>query len=123
MAIVRSQSKHLKGLAPGKAAVVTAGGIRYIERGDHVPEPAAPEAIKPKRAAKPRAKNDPKLVSAARELRDRYLEQINTTRLLTHAKYDVSRALPAPAAPASGAILMPQTVTGVARALPAPAAA
>lgn len=90
MAIVRSASKHLQGLAPGKAAVITSGGMRYIDRGDQVAESEAP---KPKRAAKPRAKNDPKQVAAARELRDRYLEQINTHALPGNGKYDVSRAL------------------------------
>jgi hypothetical protein len=48
------------------------------------------------RAARPTLKNDPKLVSAARELRDRWLEQINTTPLLPAGKYDVSRALAGP---------------------------
>lgn len=90
MAVIRSQSKHLKGLPPGKAAVVTSGGLRYIERGDHVPEVEPP---KPKRPPKPRAKNDPKLVAAARELRDRYLEQINSGHLLPQGKYEVSRSL------------------------------
>jgi hypothetical protein len=53
---------------------------------------------KRKRAAKPRVKNDPKYVAAARELRDRYLEQVNGPdgeRLLAAAsapaKYDVGR--------------------------------
>lgn len=92
MAVVRSQSKHLQGLPPGKAAIITAGGIRYIDRGDHVPEVEPP---KPKRVAKPRAKNDPKHVAAARELRDRYLEHINTPAgaLPDCGKYDVSRAM------------------------------
>ena len=39
VAIVRSQSKTLQGLPPGKAAVITGGGIRYLERADYVPEP------------------------------------------------------------------------------------
>ncbi len=30
---------------------------------------------------------------ASRELRDRWLEQINATPLLAHGKYDVSRAI------------------------------
>src|SRR5688500_541127 len=92
MAVIRSQSKHLKGLPPGKAAVVTSGGLRYIERGDYVPEPVAP---KPKRAQKPRAKNDPRHVAAARELRDRFLEHVNAdpSALLGDGKYDVSRRI------------------------------
>jgi len=52
---------------------------------------------------KPRVKlkNDPKYVAAARELRDRYLEEMNSGRLLParEAKYDVSRQLAAGVAP------------------------
>ena len=94
MAIIRSESKHLKGVPPGKAAVFSGGKIQYIDRADYVPEP---EPEKPKRVSKPRAKNDPKYIAAARELRDRYLEQINGDRLLpsAHGKYDVSRQLQA----------------------------
>jgi hypothetical protein len=124
MAIVRSQSKHLKGLPPGKAAVVTAGGIRYVERGDYVPEGSQtqgsqtqgsqtqgsqtqgsqtqepPPPAKPKRAPRqPAARHDPKQLAAARELRDRFLEMVNHQRFLPHGKYDVSRALASDAAP------------------------
>lgn len=90
MAIVRSASKHLQGTPPGKATIITSSGLRYIERGDYVPEPES----KPARAPKPRAKNDPKLVSMTRELRDRYLEDLNSGRYLppTHAKYLVCKA-------------------------------
>ena len=96
MAIVRSQSKHLGGLPPGKAAILTSGGIKYIERGDYVPEPQAP---KPKRAPRPVAKHDPAQIAAARELRDRFLEQVNSGRLIggvggAQGKYEVAR-LPA----------------------------
>jgi len=45
-----------------------------------------------------RQKNDPQYIAAARELRDRYLEQVNTGQLLPPAangKYDVSRQLDA----------------------------
>ncbi len=93
MAIVRSKSKHLQGLPPGKAAVVTAGGLRYIDRGDYEPEP---EPVKAKRPRKARGKHEPKLIAAARELRDRFLEQVNERGLLpeswTRGKYDVSRS-------------------------------
>jgi hypothetical protein len=64
-------------------------------RGDHVRRPYEVEPKTPKPEKKPRQKNDPKLVAAARKLRDRYLEQINTTRLLPQGKYDVSRQLEA----------------------------
>lgn len=40
--------------------------------------------------------NDPKKIAAARELRDRYLEEVNTSMLLPPSacgKYDVSRQL------------------------------
>ncbi|MCC6682204.1 MAG: hypothetical protein IT445_14985 [Phycisphaeraceae bacterium] len=95
-AIARSKSKHLNAVPQGKAAIVTSGGVRYIERADAPPlEEIAPP--KPKRPRKERQKNDPKYVAAARELRDRFLEQVNTARLLPGAqgKYDVSRSLEA----------------------------
>jgi hypothetical protein len=78
----------------GKAAVMTRGAVKYIDRAD---APAEIEPPKPKRTPKPRQKNDPKYVAAARELRDRYLEQVNADRLLPSAsgKYDVSRQLAA----------------------------
>lgn len=67
------------------------------------PEPT-PEQKKAAKAAareeakkdKPRRRNDPKLVAAARELRDRYMEQINEGLLLPPGacgKYEVSRSL------------------------------
>ena len=40
-----------------------------------------------------KAKSDPRLIAAARELRDRWLEQVNATPLVGVAKYDVSRAV------------------------------
>jgi hypothetical protein len=47
----------------------------------------------------PKQKNDPKFIAAARELRDRYLEEVNSpgSRMLPAAngKYDVSRQLEA----------------------------
>jgi hypothetical protein len=74
---------------------------RRVQFGARPPRPAPaappPPAQKSKPRAKPqRAKIDPKYLAATRELRDRYLEQINLTPLLpTQGKYDVSRrALP-----------------------------
>ena len=85
----------------GKKAVITRSGIKYVDRTDFVPELDAPDVLaepaKPKRPPKPRQINDPKHVAAARELRDRYLEQINAdASALPVGKYDVSRALEAP---------------------------
>ena len=76
MAVVRSQSRHLQGLPPGKAAVITGGRIRYVERADATPEPE-PTKEKPKREPKPKVKHDAKAIAFVRELRDRYLEQVN----------------------------------------------
>ena len=71
---------------PGARAVVVQNEQRV--------EQAKPE---PKPLAKPAAKIDPKLVAAARELRDRWLEKVNEEpALLTSVgKYDVARALAA----------------------------
>jgi hypothetical protein len=100
-AIMRMESKHLGGVPPGKMAVIRGGRIKYVDRPDYVPELDAPEELKalqkPKKPRAPRMKNDQKYLAAARELRDRYLEQVNTERLLPGAqgKYDVSRQLEA----------------------------
>jgi hypothetical protein len=67
-------------------------------------------------ATKPRVKNDPKHVAAARELRDRYLERFNSGMMLPQGKYDASRALSHAVSP------MPATVD-VILSLPAPLAA
>jgi hypothetical protein len=49
---------------------------------------------KPKRERKPKVKNDPKHVAAARELRDRYLERFNGGLMLSQTgKYAVGRVL------------------------------
>jgi hypothetical protein len=64
--------------------------------------PLAPKPVKPKREPRRKVKNDPKLVSAARELRDRWLEQVNSdpSALESRGKYEVTRQLgAAPAGP------------------------
>jgi hypothetical protein len=96
----------------GKAAILVGGRIRYMQRaaavataGDVEPTPLALPAPAPGpagaqkqlRAAKPRrekVKADPAHVAAARELRDRYLEQFNSGLVLPAGKYEVSRQLP-----------------------------
>ena len=62
------------------------------------PAPPAPLKRKGKSSGetpKPRKKNDPKLIAAARELRDRWLEKVNQDgiALESQGKYDVSRTL------------------------------
>lgn len=54
---------------------------------------AAPVKVKKK---KRKIVHDPVLLQRARELRDRWLEQVNQTPLIAHAKYDVSRLIDAP---------------------------
>ncbi|HLL88247.1 MAG TPA: hypothetical protein VK324_02995 [Tepidisphaeraceae bacterium] len=63
------------------------------------PPPAPAAAEKPKTTKKPKQKNAPHLVDAARELRDRWLEDVNAGRFLIEpaGKYDVAR-LAAPVA-------------------------
>ncbi len=70
---------------PIKPTAIMSGGLRFA-----TPKPVQAPIEKPKREAK---KNDPRLVAAARELRDRWLEQVNATPLLPQGKYDVSRTL------------------------------
>ncbi len=60
---------------------------------DEVIEP--PKTEKPKRVKKPNIKLDPKFVAASRELRDRYLEEVNEHgyRLESTGKYELTRQL------------------------------
>ena len=62
-----------------------------------VPTPPAPAVEKKVREKKPKvmAKNDPRLVAAAREMRDRWLEHVNSgqSQFDGAGKYDVSRML------------------------------
>ena len=100
IAITRMQSAHLGGVPLGKKAVISGGRIKYVDRKDFNPETDVPEALlpppKPKREPKPKQKNDPKWVSAARDLRDCFLENVNASMLLPPGacgNYDVSRQL------------------------------
>ena len=105
-AIHHAQSRHLKGVPLGKKAVITASGIKYVDRTDFVPETDAPEALepsapaKPKRPRPPKQNYDPAHVAAARELRDRFLEQLNEGQIALEgpAKYEVGQPLAGPSA-------------------------
>jgi hypothetical protein len=77
-----------------------------------IPKPGEPlPEDKPAKQPKPKAEKikrtcDPRLVSAARELRDRYLEHVNSEAHALRAigKYAVSRTLPATSSVASSAV-------------------
>jgi hypothetical protein len=102
------KSKLTSEVRPPTSAVGM-GFLRFVD-------PVPPKAGKPKREPRTKARNDPKHVAAARELRDRWLEEINHTPMLGQGKYDVSRALPEPA---RSTVI----VTSAPAELPAPVAA
>ena len=83
--------RKLKTMKQKGPLTTAATGLRFG------PPPTDATKSKRERAAKPKVKLDRKLVTATRELRDRYLEQVNARggALTSQAKYDVSRALPA----------------------------
>lgn len=87
--------------------VPTMGGGRMSFFEVPTPIAVAPApAEKPKREKKPKQKHDPKLVAAARELRDRYLEHYNASPIRAiGAKYDVGRRIEATPTPAAIALL------------------
>jgi GNAT superfamily N-acetyltransferase len=83
------------------------------------PKAAGPAVEKPQR--KPKAKNDPRLIAAARELRDRWLEAVNAdpTQILGSGKYEVGRVLPPPQPSRAGLASMAGLPREGARLLPA----
>ena len=77
---------------------VARGGLRFAARKapKTVDQTPGPRKRKTAGATPAPRKNDPKLVAAARELRDRWLEEVNAGRYLpgaSGAKYDVSRLI------------------------------
>jgi GNAT superfamily N-acetyltransferase len=77
--------------SPVAPTTISSGGLRLVA------SKPAEAPTKPQREPRPKVKNDPKLVAAARELRDRWLERVNTEPTVlsgASSKYDVSRALP-----------------------------
>lgn len=72
--------------SPTKLSLGAWGGLRCSAPGE------VKSAKKPK-AARVKVKNDPKLIAAARELRDRWLEKVNSGQYLPEAtgKYEISR--------------------------------
>jgi Acetyltransferase (GNAT) family len=87
--------KKIKGpVIPPKA--IASGGLRFgpavIAKAEDVAA-KAPFDKAQGREKKETVKNDPRLVAAARELKDRWLEQVNATPLIGTGKYEVSRTL------------------------------
>jgi hypothetical protein len=80
----KAQQKRVPAIDPSSIA---SGGLRFAV----AKEPQA----KPARAPRPKVKNDPRLVAAARELRDRWLEHVNAdaSALVREGKYDLSRRI------------------------------
>ncbi len=98
------------GPGPGKVGILVGGRIKYVDRpggAGYVVEKQVKPARKRVEKAAP-TKYQKKHLAAARELRDRYLEHVNSREdagvLLLRGKYDVSRrlegnsVLPTPAA-------------------------
>ncbi|HEV2295212.1 MAG TPA: hypothetical protein VGR35_15270 [Tepidisphaeraceae bacterium] len=91
------------GAGKSKRATISAGRLFFPSAATGAPVKEQPKRARPVKA---KEKIDPKFLSAARELRDRYLEHVNGQRVngspdalpATSGRYDVSRALPARAA-------------------------
>jgi hypothetical protein len=81
-----------RGKSPEKKEQATMGRLQF-----NIPAP--PKCEKTKREPRPKQKNDPKLIAAARELRDRWLETVNepggASQLLANGKYSVARRIAA----------------------------
>jgi len=90
-------AKVADGPPAGKVGIFIGGKIRYVDRPGYVPPTFEP--VKKPRTAKPTKppapKFDPKHLVAARELRDRYLENVNDGCwvLSSGGKYEVGRAI------------------------------
>jgi hypothetical protein len=91
--------KHGSGETPKPLAKPPMPKRRFVQFG---PPSAQSERVaetvlvnaKPEKKKKEKVKADPKHVAAARELRDRYLEQFNSGLVLPQGKYHVAVALP-----------------------------
>jgi hypothetical protein len=105
---VRSQkSEGRKALAEPRAkrepaesrfkAKIGVGFFKFVGEEKATREKAAQsKAAQSKRPKRVKQKNDPQHIAAARELRDRWMEEVNSGRFLPadSGKYEVSRALP-----------------------------
>ena len=89
----RRAAKPKSPAPPPVPMTIRSGGLRFTAP---APDPVAVPTEKPKREPKVREKNDPRLIAAARELRDRWLERVGAEPWLLESagKYDVRRVLP-----------------------------
>ncbi len=73
-------------------APIRRNGLRFDipKQGEPLPKTKSTKELKPK-AERIKRICDPRLVASARELRDRWLEQVNATPLVGNGKYEVSR--------------------------------
>jgi hypothetical protein len=92
----RRAAKVRKELVVVNPRAISAGGLRFSTVVPSVIE----EKVKPKEK-KAKQRNDPRLVAAARELKDRWLEQVNGGMYLPmgNGKYEVSRLVQQQAEP------------------------
>jgi hypothetical protein len=77
------------------------------------PQPVATKA-KPQKPRREKVKADPAHVAAARELRDRWLERINSGQVTVEGKYDISRELPGGGDGVTAALVKPTPLLGAA---------
>jgi hypothetical protein len=84
-----SMARNIKRVLPRPRSVPLSGGLMFA------PVKAEAPNEKPPRQKKPKIKNDPRYVAAARELRDRWLEKVNENPLIlgSNGKYEVSRQI------------------------------
>ncbi len=77
-----------------KPALIRRNGLTFDipKQGEQLPEAKCAKEVKAK-PQRVKQQCDPRLVAAARELRDRWLEQVNAVPLLDEGKYDVTRKL------------------------------
>ncbi len=78
-----------------RAVVMAASGGLWFASYKQQGNPQEPTDQAPREPRK-KKKNHPDLIAAARQLRDRWLEQVNAMPLMGQGKYDVSKALAVP---------------------------
>src|SRR4051794_35175662 len=75
--------------SPHPSSLISSGGLRFAS------PTTALAKTEPSKRSRQKLKNDPKLIAAARELRDRWRERVNSGQDLPQAaaKYDLTRRL------------------------------